>query len=169
MCNFCKKKDDLHCFANLVSFFFVLRPASGFRREAAKTRASTMSLSGSTDVRNEQTKLNENEQLNPDDERFNGGNSTNENSFKAASLTAIDSNSKVVDLSPSSKNVDLLDNSDKAAFSLARLSEQQMVHGNTSFPHGTVDQNNNEYFSAGSYAPLRAYTDQFLIQSSLSP
>lgn len=106
-----------------------------------------MSLSGSTDVRNEQTKRNENEQLNPEDERFNGGSSVNENSFKAASLTAIDSNSKVVDLSPSSKNVDLLENSEKAAFSLGRLSEQQMVHG-------MVDQNNNEYFSAGSYALL---------------
>lgn len=104
-----------------------------------------MSLGGSTDVRNEQAKLNENEQLNADDERFNSGSSTNENSFKSttASLVAIDSSSKASDLSPSSKNVDLLDSSEKAAFALGRLSEQQMVHG-------MVDQNNNEYFSAGS-------------------
>ena len=105
-----------------------------------------MSLSGSTDVRNEQAKLTENEQLSQDDDRFNGGSSANENSFKStgASLAAIDSNSKVVDLSPSSKNVDLLDNSEKAIFSLGRLGEQQMVHG-------MVDQNNNEYFTTGSY------------------
>lgn len=98
-----------------------------------------MSLSGSTDVRNDQAKLAaENEQLNADD-GFNGSGGNNEN-FKSAGLTAIESNSK--DLSPSSKNVDLLDGSDKAAFSLGRLGEQQMVHG-------MVDQNNNEYFSAG--------------------
>lgn len=95
-----------------------------------------MSLSGSTDVRNEQAKLAaENEQLNADDERFNG----------SSNNRTIDSNSKVVDLSPPSKNVDLLDSSEKSAFSLGRLGEQQMVHG-------MVDQNNNEYFSAGSYA-----------------
>ena len=113
----------------------------------------SLSSSVSADVRNEQkTKLNENEfaneKSNQDDEtqqqlRFNSqtngqNNANNENNnFKST----IDSTT-LVDSSPSSKNLDLLDSTEKSAFSLTRLNEHQMVHG-------IIDQNNNnEYFSS---------------------
>lgn len=88
--------------------------------------------------------MNENEKLNQDELRFSqivsNGNSNNANS-----LTTESNSSTSVELSPSSKNVDLLDNDEKKstnAFSLTRLNEQMVQN--------IVDQNNNEYFSTGS-------------------